>query len=256
MFTTAITRIPAVNFAEGLTTASLGKPDYALALDLHAVYVRALEQCGLAVTTLPAEPRFPDSTFVEDAAVLVGDAAILSHPGAPSRMGEVEAIRPEIEARFEQVFSIVPPGTLDGGDICEAGDHYFIGVSHRTNPEGARQLGRILSSLGKTTSLVDIRGIPSILHLKSGIAWLGDQRLALIESLSGLPEFAGWQAMRVPSGEDYAANMVLINGRLLVAGGFPRTHEAVGRVGYPLLVLEMSEFQKMDGGLSCLSLRY
>lgn len=256
VFSRAIVRPPARRFAEGLTTAGLGAPDLAGALHQHEAYCRALEACGLALTRLAADDRFPDSTFVEDTAVLVPGLAVLTRPGAPSREGEVEAIRPALAAAFARMAEIRVPGTLDGGDICEAGEHVFLGVSHRTNGEGARQLAALLEGEGRTTAIVDVRTTTGILHLKSGIAWLGGRRLAVIEELAGHPAFAGWELLRVPAGEDYAANAVLVNGGLLVARGFPRFEALVRAAGLEPVALDMSEFRKMDGGLSCLSLRF
>lgn len=253
-FTRAIVRPPSQSFAAGLTTSGLGAPDVALAQAQHATYCRGLESCGLSLTRLVADERFPDATFVEDAAVVTPQGAVITRPGAPSREGEVSAIR-EALASFHAGFDeIEAPGTLDGGDICEAGSHFFLGVSHRTNAHGARQLAAILGRWGFSSSCVDIRGTSGILHLKSGIAWLGGRRLLAIASLAD--RFPGWDLLVVPEGEEYAANAVLVNDRLLVSTGFPRTHELLRGAGLELLPLDMSEFRKMDGGLSCLSLRF
>lgn len=255
-FTRAIVRPPATTFADGLTTAGLGPPDLPLALAQHATYARALEACGLEVTRLPADDRFPDSTFVEDTAVLARGLAVLCRPGAPSRAGEVDAIREAVEAAFADVARIEAPGTVDGGDVCEAGDHVFIGVSERTNEAGARQLAAHLATRGLSSTLVDVRGIPGLLHLKSGIAWLGGRTLALSSPFAGRPEFVGWDRLPVPPGEEYAGNAVLVNGRVLIAAGYPLFEAAVRARGLTTVVLDMSEFRKLDGGLSCLSLRF
>ena len=252
----AIVRPPGTTFADGLTTAGLGPPELPAALAQHAAYVRALGECGLEVVTLPADDRFPDSTFVEDTAVLARGLAVLCRPGAPSRAGEVEAIRGAVESFFPDPAAIEAPGTVDGGDVCEAGDHFFIGVSERTNEAGARQLATLLATRGLTSTLVDVRGVPGLLHLKSGIAWLGGGTLALADALSSRPEFAGWTPLHVASEEAYAANAVLVNGRVLVAEGFPRFAASVRALGLPVVPLDMSEFRKLDGGLSCLSLRF
>lgn len=228
----------------------------ALALAQHEAYCKALENCGLALLRLPADERFPDSTFVEDTAVLTRPLAILTRPGAPSREGEVEAIATALVDHYPATAEISEPGTLDGGDICEAGDHFFIGLSHRTNEEGARQLGFLLSKEGFTVSIVDIRPVPSILHLKSGMAWLGGRALAVIADLATHPAFQDWERHLVPPGEEYAANCVRVNGHLLIAAGFPGFESLVRSLGSPVVPLDMSEFRKMDGGLSCLSLRF
>jgi dimethylargininase len=256
MFQRAIVRPPAGNFADGLTTVDLGAPDVPRALAQHAAYCEALERCSLLVTRLSPDPRYPDSTFVEDTAILTARGAVLTRPGAASREAEAAAIEPALRCFFPGLPRIEPPGTVDGGDICEAGDHFFLGISHRTNAEGARQLARHLSAWGYTSSEVDVREVPGILHLKSGIAAIDGQRLVLMEALAGRPAFRGYERVIVAPSETYAANCVRVNDALLVAAGFPKFEAAARGLGLDVLVLEMSEFEKMDGGLSCLSLRF
>src|SRR5262249_20192925 len=274
MFTHAIVRPPASNFAAGLTTAGRGAPDYELALKQHDAYCAALVRCGLTLIKLAKDPDYPDSTFVEDVAVLISGSgaahercAIITRPGASSRLGEVESIRGALTG-FPNVFEIESPGTLDGGDICQAADHFFIGISERTNEPGAAQLATFLAQAGYSSSLIDIRqtsatrSVPgavatgSLLHVKSGLAYMGDNRLAVATGLSQRPEFHGYDLVSVTAAETYAANCVRINDCVLVAAGFPHFQDSLNAVGYKTIALDMSEFQKMDGGLSCLSLRF
>jgi dimethylargininase len=260
-FTRAIVRLPAPNFAEGLTTVDLGVPDYACAAAAHAQYCRALEACGLDLTCLPADPRFPDSTFVEDTAILTPHAAILARPGAASREGEVESMASVLGEYYKNLAQIEAPGTLDGGDICEAenpqgGRHFLIGVSARTNEEGAAQLARWLARQGHTCACIDIRRTPGILHLKSGIAYIGDNRVVVIDALAQHPALAEYECIHVEPAEAYAANCIRVNDRLLVPAGFSALAGQLRDLGYTLIELDMAEFQKMDGGLSCLSLRF
>jgi dimethylargininase len=256
LFTRAIVRTPGSNFADGLTSVDLGVPDYAKALQQHERYCAALQQCGLTLTHLEADLRYPDSTFVEDVAILTEHAAILTRPGAPSREGEVASMQDVLAQFYPQLDAITAPGTLDGGDICEAGAHFFIGISERTNEEGARQLTELLARQGYTSSCVDIRRTPGILHLKSGIAYLGDNRMVVIDALADHPAFRGCELVRVQPGEEYAANCVRVNDRVLLAAGFAACEATLRGLGCSPIVLDMSEFQKMDGGLSCLSLRF
>lgn len=256
MFRHAIVRQPGANFAEGLTSSQFGTPDVALALSQHEAYCRALAVCGLELVSLPADPAYPDSTFVEDTAVLTSESAIITRPGAVSRLGEVAVIREIIRCYYTNIHEIEAPGTLDGGDVCDAGPHFFIGISHRTNEEGARQLRRFLSAAGFTSLTVDIRKVESILHLKSGIAYLDNGDLVVMKDLAGKEEFSGYNLVRVPVEESYACNCVLVNDRVLIPSGFPQTQSELACRGYRPLPLEMSEFRKMDGGLSCLSLRF
>ena len=256
MFTKAIVRTPGSNFDAGLTTAGFGAPQLDLVLQQHQLYCQALSECGLAVTRLDADLRYPDSTFVEDTAILTARGAILTRPGACSREGEVEAIRPAILNFFPSAHTIEAPGTVDGGDICEAENPFFIGLSHRTNEEGARQLAAHLAGLGCTSSTIDVRPMTTILHLKSGIAYIGDNTLVAMEEMAGNAQFDGFDLVRVSEAESYAANCVRVNNCVLVAEGFPGLTGELRARGFDPVILDMSEFQKMDGGLSCLSLRF
>jgi dimethylargininase len=188
--------------------------------------------------------------------VLTARSAILTRPGARSREGEVAAIRQTISRFFPSPPEIEAPGSLDGGDICEAENHFFLGLSQRTNEEGARQLAAHLAGHGYTSSVIDVRGMGSILHLKSGISYIGNNTLVLIEEMAGNPLFQSYERVRVAVEESYAANCVRVNERVLVAAGYPQLAAELTARGFNPLELEMSEFQKMDGGLSCLSLRF
>ncbi len=256
MFQNAIVRPPGANFAQGLTTAGLGAPILEKAWQQHEGYCRALQQCGLVLTSLEADLRYPDSTFVEDTAILTDRCAILARPGAITRRGEVTSIQATLARFYPSLCAIIPPGTLDGGDVCQAGNHFFIGISERTNEDGARQLAGFLVQAGYTSTYVDIRGLKGILHLKSGITYLGDNRLVLIDALAGEKTFRGYDVARVAAGEEYAANCLRVNDHVLLAAGYPVLQEALRSLDYRVITLEMSEFQKMDGGLSCLSLRF
>src|SRR5262245_34968232 len=147
-FTRAIVRPPGHNFADGLTTSGLGPPRLNEALAQHAEYCAALHACGLDLLRLPADPCFPDATFVEDAAIVTARGAIVTRPGAPSRAGETDGIRDVLAPLFHDLARIEPPGTLDGGDVCQMEDRFLIGISHRTSADGARQLAAWLRSLG------------------------------------------------------------------------------------------------------------
>jgi len=256
MFSKAIVRPPGANFATGLTTVDLGAPDLERALKQHEAYCQTLESCGLNLIRLDVDEDHPDSTFVEDTAVLTARGAVITRPGAPSRRGETDRIGSVIRDYFPNVHLIEEPGTVDGGDVCEAGEHFFIGVSLRTNMHGARQLAGIFESLGYSSSLIDIRGVSNILHLKSGLAYLDGGQLVLIEALKGREEFAGYDVVCLDSSEDYAANCLEVNGKVLIADGFPATKRELEHMGYQTIALDMSEYRKMDGGLSCLSLRF
>lgn len=256
VFKHAIVRLPGINFAQGLTSVQLGVPQYDKVLQQHARYCEALRECGLTLTTLDADVDHPDSTFVEDTAVLTPRSAVLTRPGARSREREVTAMRPILRRFFSAMAEIESPGTLDGGDICEADDRFFLGLSHRTNEEGARQLAAHLAREGYTSALIDVRGMSSILHLKSGISYIGDHTLVVMEEMAAHELFKDYELIRVADHESYAANCVRVNERVLVAAGYPLLTAELKARGFHPLELDMSEFQKMDGGLSCLSLRF
>ncbi len=256
-FSRAIVRTPGQSYAQGLTSSSqLGAPELPKALEQHEQYCCALRECGLELTTLPADERFPDGTFVEDTAVIADRVAVITRPGAASRAGEVHAIAAALGSLRARIERIEAPGTLDGGDICQAGEHFFIGMSARTNAEGARQLAAILEAHGYSASTIDIRAHPALLHLKTGMAWLGERRCAVVQGFPRPPQLADFEFIEVATAESYAANCVLVNDQLLVAAGFPAIGSRLRSLGFNLRTLEVSEFRKMDGGLSCLSLRF
>jgi dimethylargininase len=254
VFKHAIVRLPGSNFSQGLTSVQLGVPVYDQVLQQHARYCDALRACGLTITTLDADLDHPDSTFVEDTAVLTARSAILTRPGAGSRQGEVAAMGSALRSFFPELLQIEAPGTLDGGDICEADNQFFLGLSQRTNEEGARQLAAYLALEGYGSAVIDVRGMNSILHLKSGVSYIGNHTLVVMEEMAEV--FQGYELIRVTEQESYGANCVQVNERVLVAAGYPLLTAELRARGFDPLVLEMSEFQKMDGGLSCLSLRF
>jgi dimethylargininase len=259
-FTRAIVRPPADNFAAGLSSAALGSPDVGRALQQHAAYVHALRDCGLEVTCLEPDGEYPDATFVEDTAIVAARGAVLTRPGAPSRAGEVRSIAECLRGIYADLLEIEAPGTVDGGDICEADGHFLIGISARTNANGAHQLAEHLCGLKYTSSMIDIRSSHGLLHLKSGIAYLGDGIWAVQSGLEAMLRSQGGIDVHDPivvsPREAYAANCVRVNAAVLVAAGYSQMSAALEQKGCRVVHLEMSEFKKMDGGLSCLSLRF
>jgi dimethylargininase len=252
-FRKALARRPCRNLAKGLSTAGLGPPDYGKALAQHAAYVEALEACGLAVTVLEAEERFPDSVFIEDTAVVCERTAVITRPGAPSRLGEEASVAAALASFYPRLESLLSPATLEGGDVMRAGDRFYVGLSSRTNEEGARQLAALLRRHGYEVVAVPLR---EVLHLKTGVAYLEEGRLLAAGELFGHSRLAGFHLIPVPAGEDYAANSLWLNGRVLVPDGFPATRKAIERAGCETIAVDVSEFRKLDGGLSCLSLRF
>lgn len=253
MFKQAIVRTPCREMIQGITTASLGKPNYELALVQHAAYVEALRLCGLEVSILDPDPSYPDSTFVEDVALCTADFAVLCNPGAPSRNGEKTEMSGILKAFFQTVEKIDAPGTLDAGDVMMTGDHFYIGISERTNSEGASQLLRILEKHGRTGEKVPLK---DMLHLKTGVSYLENNNLLTFGEFTRHPAFDHFNRIQVEVPETYAANSLWINGTVLVPEGFPETELKIKQHAYHTLAIDVSEFRKLDGGLSCLSLRF
>lgn len=251
----ALVRLPPDTYATGLTQAREGRPDLRLALAQHGSYCQALRDCGVEVTTLPPDTNFPDSCFVEDPAIITPRGAILMRPGAPSRLGEVTSIAAALRHWYADIPRIAAPGTVDGGDVCEADGHYFIGVTSRTSQAGADQLAALLADLGYRASIVDLRANRRLLHLKTGMAYVGDGRIVATADIPQDADLAAYERIPVAEEERYAANCIRIQDRVLIAAGYPKLAEALTDCGYELRCVEMSEFRKMDGGLSCLSLR-
>lgn len=252
-FTNALVRRPCRNMVHGLSAAGGGVPDHGRALEQHAAYVEALRGCGLAVTVLEADEGYPDSVFVEDTAVLSEKAAVVDSPGAPSRQGEERSVALALAGFFPRLEAILAPGTLEGGDVMRVGDRFYVGLSARTNSEGARQLAAILGRHGYEAVPVPLR---NVLHLKTGVSYLEENRLLASGEFLSAPEFSSFRVIPVPIGEEYAANSLWVNGRVLVPAGFAKTRWAIEAAGHETLVLDVSEFRKLDGGLSCLSLRW
>jgi dimethylargininase len=251
-FSHALVRKPGPNFADGLTTVTSGRPDYALMLAQHEHYVNTLRRLGMEVTILEAQPDYPDGYFVEDAAVVTPGVAVITIPGAPSRQGEQETIAPVL-ARFRPVARIEPPGTLEGGDVLIIGGRCFVGISERTNEAGAAQLESFLAPQGITCTAVPVG---EGLHLKSSVNAVGENTLLLSEDFAGNPAFAGFEQIVLDPAEVVAGNCLLANGSLVIPAGFPKTRRQLETLDLPLIELDVSEAARMDGGLTCMSLRF
>ncbi|QTX32617.1 N(G),N(G)-dimethylarginine dimethylaminohydrolase [Aminithiophilus ramosus] len=256
MFENVIVRRPARSMVEGITSApELGRPDYTLALKQHEAYCEALRRCGVAVTVLEPLEAYPDSCFVEDTAVITRKGAIITNPGAPSRRGEAAEMLPVIRGFFpeERIFSIGAPGTLEGGDVMMVGDHFYVGRSARTNREGIAQFLAILEGMGLSGSEVPLE---HVLHLKTGINYIERETMLVSGEFVDRADFASFRRIVVPEEEAYAANCIWVNDRVIVPEGYPRLEAKVRQAGYSVLTVDTSEYRKLDGGLSCLSLRF
>lgn len=256
MFKNVIVRRPSKSLIHGITSSpELGKPDYELALKQHDEYIDAMKSCSVEVTVLEAEEEYPDSCFVEDPAVITDKCVIITKPGAESRTGETEKIMPIIRKyyREDQIEYITGSGTLEGGDVMMIGDHFFIGHSDRTNEEGIRQFTKIVEKYGKTVTAVPVK---TVLHLKTGTTYMGDNNLLVIDEFADNEAFKDFNRIVVPEEESYAVNCINMNGKVIVPDGFPKVKKILEDLGYPTIPVPMTEYRKIDGGLTCLSLRF
>ncbi len=253
-FTRALMRLPAANFAEGVTSAAhLGPPDYARALEQYHNYVRALRDCGLDVAVLPADERFPDGHFVEDPFVIYRDLAFHCRSGAASRQGEGESLK----AHFIDLRIVDAPADarIDGGDVLFCSDRVLVGISERSNLAGYRALRDALRTV-RGDIRVEPVAFSGVLHLKSGLTELTPGVLIHDPALKTDFDLSWAQVITLPPEEGHAADVLPVNDTLFVAADCPQAFQAAKRHCGPVIALDLSEFVKMDGGLTCLSLRY
>lgn len=237
----------------GLTSANLGKPDFEVALEQHQNYIEALKTCGLVVDILEADEDYPDSTFIEDVALLTPHCAIITIPGAPSRKGEMDGVIKTIEKYYNNIDFIQEPATIEPGDIMMVDDHYYIGLSARTNQEGARQMMEILKKYNMGATTVELQ---KVLHLKTGLAYLEHNNLIAAGEFVSASCFQQFNILEIESNESYAANCIWVNDKVIVPKGYPNAKRIIENSDYQTLEVDVSEFKKLDGGLSCLSLRF
>jgi len=253
-FTNAITRRPSDSVAMGLRAEDTGDPSGARFRAEHELYVKALQEAGLTVDVLPPLEAYPDSCFVEDPAFCLPEGAIVLRPGAISREGESREIRPALEKRFSQVVDLPGTGHVDGGDVLMLDDVILIGLSDRTDREGAEAFAKVLGGWGYDAEVCETP--EGVLHFKTACSTLGDGVILATKVMADSGFFGNRKVIVVPEGEDYAANVVRVNDLLLVPEGYPKTLAALKEAGYCTIVLPTHEARKVDGGLSCLSLRF
>ncbi len=255
MFKNVIVRVPSQSISEGLTSANEGKPIYSKALMQHENYVSALTKTGVNVTVLEPQDEFPDACFVEDVALCTSKCVIITRPGAESRRQEA-ALPDMLEALkkfYTNVEYITEPGTVEAGDIMMVGDHFYIGLSARTNEAGAKQMIEILEKYGLSGQMVEM---DEMLHLKTGLAYLENNNLLVAGEFKTKEEFADFNKIEIDLDEAYGANCIWVNDYVIVPEGYPKVQAKIEALGYKVLVVDTSEFRKIDGGLSCLSLRF
>jgi dimethylargininase len=249
-YTKGLVRRPGPEMTGALSRdGSAADIDVDRALAQHEQYVKTLAGLGVDLTILRADPAFPDGCFVEDTCVMLPELAVITAPGAPSRLSETRSVQEAI-APHREIRRMAGGGSLDGGDILRLGRTYLIGRSGRTDSRGAEELGRIVTENGGDYAVVEV---PEGLHLKSAVTALSaDTVLGLAPFLED-PAFSGAAKIVVPDDEAPAANVLAVNGVIVMAGGFPETRRRVTRAGHPVIACDISEFAKADGGLTCLS---
>jgi dimethylargininase len=232
-----------------------GAPDLARMQADHADYVAALRSTGAGVTVLDPLPDFPDSVFVEDTALCLPEGAVLMRPGAPSRLGEADAMAPVLARIWPGLRRIEGAESfIEGGDILMTETGILVGRSARTNAAGITELAGIVNSWG--WRLREVETPPGVLHFKTDCALLDAETVLATPRLAASGCFAGYRVIHTGPGEEAAANAIRFNDLVLMAAGFPRTRDALASAGYDLREIGNSECAKLDGGMSCLSLRF
>jgi dimethylargininase len=220
------------------------------AAEQHSGYEQALARLGCTIEHLPPEPELPDSVFVEDTAIVLDECAVITLPGASSRRAETASVAAALGA-YRPLKSIEPPATLDGGDVLRVGRRLFVGLSARTNGDGARQLREHLMPLGYTVESVQPR---DCLHLKSAATAIADDLLLINPSWVDGASFVGLSWIEIDPSEPFAANVLRIGSALVCSAGFQRTQQRLEASGFEVVALEMSELAKAEGAVTCCSL--
>ncbi len=257
-FKNIIAMRPAKSLVNGITmNPQLGKVDYDLALKQHDHYLSVLKSLGLDVYVINPDEKFPDSVFVEDAALLTDKCAVITNPGAASRNGEKTRMAAHVAQFYDpnkNMHFIQHPGTLDGGDVMMVDNDFYVGLTERTNQEGINQLAEIFKPYGYNVIAVPVK---EGLHLKSSVSYLEHNNLLITSDLIDNPLFNKFNKILVPDDEKYCANSIWINDTIIVPEGFPKTLEIIKKLpGYKVVLCNTSEIRKLDGGLSCTSLRF
>jgi len=232
----------------GLMTAI----DVSLAQAQHQTYCKALRGVGLKLLKIEGDDQFPDCCFVEDPAIVIGDTVIISRMGVRSRKGEERAVE-KVLKQYKKIYRIKPPGTIEGGDVLRIGRKIYIGLSERTNLSAIKQVKAIASGYGYEVIPVRVRGM---IHLKTGCTYLGNNCVTLVKGQLDARPFAGYRKIIIPKEESYSANCLSVNGRVLIPRGYPKTKKLIKNAGFKVIELDMSEFRKGGGSLTCLSVIY
>lgn len=252
-FTHAICRTPSASAVEGLRAVDRGAPDLTKLHEHHTAYVAALRSTGAEVTVLDPLDEFPDAVFVEDTALCLPQGAIALRPGAPTRQGEVAGMVPALKEAYVDVQQIKGSGYIEGGDILVTEREVLVGLSARTDQAGADELAKLVADWGHKTRIVQTPA--DVLHFKTDSSLLDEETILSTPRLAASGCFEGYRTLLTADEEEEAANLIRFNDLVIMADGFPRTAEMLSKAGYQVVEVGNSEAAKLDGGMSCLSLR-
>ncbi len=247
----ALTHIVSPNIvACELTFLQRRRIDYNLAAQQHREYSRLLSDSGLQVIELSVNSSYPDSTFIEDTAVVFDELAIMASMGTVSRRGEINGIEAEL-AKFRDIFRIEFPATLEGGDVLRVGKKVFAGITPRTNLAGIESLRKVLEPLGYEVIPVQVTGC---LHLKSACTAIGERSLLANPRWLELKPLEDFRIIPVAEDEPMAANCLCIRDTLVMHTGFSKTIDRLQDFGFPVKSIDISELLKAEAGLTCKSI--
>lgn len=253
-FSHAICRAASASMVDGLRAVDIGTPDLGLFEQQHQEYVATLRETGATVQVLDPLDQFPDAVFVEDTALCLQEGAVILHPGAPSRAGESAQMAPHLDAFYDEILHIDDTGCIEGGDILTTEREILVGLSARTSRDGAEQLRQCVARWGYSVRIVETP--PGVLHFKTDCSLLDAETILSTPRLAQSGCFADYKVIHTADGEEASANAIRFNNLVLMPAGFPHTRDRLIQAGYEVREIGNSEAAKLDGGLSCLSLRF
>lgn len=253
-FTHAVTRAPASSIVDGLRAEDIGNPNLSQMLLDHKAYVSTLKETGATVVELEPLEQFPDSVFVEDDALCLPQGVVLMRPGAPSRLGEVAHMAPVLRKLYGKVIEIKGPGFIEGGDILVTSKEILVGRSARTDAAGVSELTDLVAEWGH--SVREVHTPPGVLHFKTDCSLVGENTILSTKRLDASGCFEHYDVIHTAEGEEAAANAIRFNQFVFMAAGFPKTASKLRDAGFDVREINNSECAKLDGGMSCLSLRF
>lgn len=253
-FTHAISRMPGRSIVEGLRAVDSGQPDLDVFVQHHRDYIEALESTGAEITVLEALEEYPDSVFIEDDALCLPEGAVVMRPGAPSRLGEAALVAPVLAKFYSEVKAIRGQGFVEGGDILTTEREILVGQSARTDSAGIEELQKLVAPWGY--SVREVHTPAGVLHFKTDCSLLDEETILSTPRLDASGCFEGYDVIHTAEGEEACANTIRFNELVIMPDGFPGTAEILSARGYNIRLVGNTEAAKLDGGMSCLSLRF